>query len=71
MEKTLALQLVGLNPYSNGIYSMSGNNYRHQVRDSGRLNPYSNGIYSMRLKHEGEPREVGEVLILILMEYTL
>ena len=38
----------GLNPYSNGIYSMSltGIDVGH---DADGLNPYSNGIYSMRL----------------------
>ena len=59
-----------LNPYSNGIYSVrlfigkSTHSY-----DS--LNPYSNGIYSVssvRVKHFGQPLDV---LILILMEYTL
>ena len=38
---------MGLNPYSNGIYSLSKKVYVLDVRYPG-LNPYSNGIYSLR-----------------------
>ena len=59
----------GLNPYSNGRYSMSViHNQIYNVNLG--LNPYSNGRYSM-----GWPgsyiRWNGLVLILILLEDTL
>ncbi len=38
-----------LNPYSNGIYSMSRwDDKADAFVDTYRLNPYSNGLYSMR-----------------------
>ena len=37
-----------LNPYSNGIYSMSDVNQFSMDSFALGLNPYSNGIYSMR-----------------------
>ena len=40
---------AGLNPYSNGIYSMRVITATCSTLLSSGLNPYSNGIYSMRL----------------------
>ena len=44
---TFSINLLCLNPYSNGIYSMSAAKAM-QSRLGTCLNPYSNGIYSMR-----------------------
>ena len=41
-------ELKGLNPYSNGMYSMRLAQIP-QRKSTTCLNPYSNGIYSMRL----------------------
>ena len=38
----------GLNPYSNGIYSMSNQESSINQKRKASLNPYSNGICSMR-----------------------
>ena len=37
----------GLNPYSNGRYSMSDRNEKQSGSGNRSLNPYSNGRYSM------------------------
>ena len=48
--RTLIRKKVCLNPYSNGIYSMSDVNQFSMDSFALGLNPYSNGIYSMRLR---------------------
>ena len=47
-----------LNPYSNGICSMSNCNLVFNEQIDGRLNPYSNGICSMRAAKAKDSRNV-------------
>ena len=59
----------GLNPYSNGRYSMSLIVFSLMANRTG-LNPYSNGRYSMSVLSKPS-LSYRKVLILILMEDTL
>ncbi len=59
----------GLNPYSNGTYSMSAVEVMICPRSQS-LNPYSNGTYSMSIRFLRILAHT-RVLILILMEHTL
>ena len=70
MEGRTLPKKTGLNPYSNGIYSMRNIKIMEKSVALNSLNPYSNGIYSMRVNANDELRGIA-VLILILMEYTL
>ena len=72
MQSLLPYQfpIISLNPYSNGIYSMSLKKLIGIECESSSLNPYSNGICSMISKKFASGVHAS-VLILILMEYAL
>ena len=61
----------GLNPYSNGICSVSKTDDGQLTNSHLCLNPYSNGICSVRKTDYLYTDSKGQVLILILMEYAL
>ena len=59
---------IRLNPYCNGIYSMSLKwFFPYSIILC--LNPCCNGIYSMRQGH-ARRKDCNQVLILVVMEYT-
>ena len=60
---------VGLNPCSNGIWSLTGDGRAVFVESEG-LNPCSNGIWSLTIV-EKFIDDHNKVLILVLMEYGL
>ena len=49
-----------LNPYSNGICSLSSNMCWHPEYRTGSLNPYSNGICSLSARVSKEKRGLGK-----------
>ena len=70
MELEVMTAVAGLNPCSNGIWSLTECNTAIGCKESC-LNPCSNGIWSLTaLQRYFRPR-VYEVLILVLMEYGL
>ena len=65
----LSARLTGLNPCSNGIWSLTYSSTGANLRALG-LNPCSNGIWSLTAPLFGQTQPA-PVLILVLMEYGL
>ena len=68
-DSTNLLKVIGLNPCSNGIWSLTTRKSFESIENIS-LNPCSNGIWSLTPVSKLE-NELSKVLILVLMEYGL